>query len=97
MMVHMLRDISQKCLVFVLYTACFNSSQIIISHESVITEPAIMLLAANMGASVLTANVICFRLDRMLVGQSVSSKMVRITLAPATLMVVTLSCNGWTS
>lgn len=87
----MLREISQKCMVFVLYTACFNAGQVIISHERVISTPLILLLAANMGAAVVTANVLCFRLERMVVGSSVSSRAVATTLAPAVFMVVALS------
>ena len=85
-------DVSQKCIVFVLYTACFNTSQIILTHERVISRTVLCVLAANMGASVLTANVMLFRLDRLTAGHPACGRMAVTTLAPAAFMVVALSC-----
>lgn len=87
----LLRELSQRCIVLVLYTACFNTCQIVISHESTIPKTILMLLAANTGASVLTANAIVLRFDRMPFGSPVSSRAATITLAPAAFMVVVLS------
>ena len=91
-MISSLRYVSQYCIVFVLYTACVNTCQIVVSHERTIPKPVLMLLATNMGASVLTANAIVLRLDRSVLGGPESSRAVGMTLAPAVVMVVTLSC-----
>lgn len=88
----MLSEITQKCVVFVLYTACINSCMVLIAHEHAIAKDTLLLLAANMGASMLTANVLLFRLDRMVVGNAVSNRVMVLTLAPAVAMVVLLSC-----